>query len=81
MDLDDLCGMMLLTHTDGGSLCLYEAGLVFDLNPGDIIFFASASLTHFNLDYRGWRVSVILHTDKAYKSWEKDCNGRGSYVQ
>lgn len=59
----------------GGKLCLYEAKLVIDLRPGDIIIFPSGRITHFNLHFEGEKGSLVLHTDRELKRAADDCNG------
>ncbi|KAJ7267352.1 hypothetical protein C8J57DRAFT_1067884 [Mycena rebaudengoi] len=59
----------------GGELCLYEPGFVFRLRPWDIIIFPSCDITHFNLDFEGTRLSLVLHSDKHGDHWIVDGNG------
>lgn len=59
----------------GGGLGLEEPGFLADMDNGDMVIFKSASMTHFNLDYKGKRASMVFHTDRASKGWVKDNNG------
>lgn len=65
---------------ENGELVLYEAGLVLDLKAGDIIIFPSFKLTHFNLNFQGVRCSVVMHVDKAGRSWAKDRRGWFTHI-
>jgi hypothetical protein len=70
-----VCVLIVFGNFEGGSLCLYEAGLVFDLKPGSILIFPSARLTHFNLHFSGKRGSAVLHVDREQIYWKIDRNG------
>ncbi|KAJ7883087.1 hypothetical protein B0H13DRAFT_2344360 [Mycena leptocephala] len=59
----------------GGELCLYEPGFVFRLKPWDILIFPSCDITHFNLDFQGVRLSLVLHSDKYGDRWVRNRNG------
>lgn len=75
-DAEDMCVVMQFSRNcKGGGLCLYEAGLVFEMESGDILIFPSRLLTHFNLHFDGIRASLVLHTDKHCKDWIADRNG------
>jgi len=69
-----VCVLIVFGDFEEGCLCLYEAGLVFDLRPGSVFIFPSARLTHFNLHFKGERGSVVLHIDKDQIRWKKDRN-------
>ena len=43
----------------------HELGLVISARNGDSALFQSVSLTHYNLDFKGTRGSLVFHTDKA----------------
>lgn len=62
----------------GGGLGMEEPGFLADMDNGDMVIFRSASTTHFNLDYKGKRASMVFHTDRASKGWVEDSNGWGS---
>ncbi|KAJ7916118.1 hypothetical protein B0H13DRAFT_2323610 [Mycena leptocephala] len=65
----------------GGKLCLYEAGLSFDLKMGDVLVFPSAELTHFNTHFTGRRATLVLHSDgDGGDSWLKDAHGWSTWI-
>ncbi|TFK59432.1 hypothetical protein BDN72DRAFT_780754 [Pluteus cervinus] len=70
-----VCAVMPFGDFTGGQLCLYEAGLVFDMQPGDIIIFPSAKITHFNLHFDGTRGSFVFQTDRKFEDWITKRNG------
>lgn len=63
------CVVIPLCDFEGGALVLHEAGLVLDVRAGDVIIFPSCEITHFNLHFRGTRVSLVLHVDKHGQRW------------
>ncbi|KAJ6621440.1 hypothetical protein B0H10DRAFT_1945267 [Mycena sp. CBHHK59/15] len=67
-------------HRDVASCAFYEAGLVFDLQLGDVLVFPSQDLTHFNLHFKGKRGTLVLHTDRQSKALVNDCNGWSVHV-
>lgn len=73
-DLDGCIVLVLLPH-EGGELCLYKPRLVLDAKHGDFIVFASQSYSHFNLHYKGFRASLVIHSDKSGVAYQKDGNG------
>jgi hypothetical protein len=75
-DMDDsVCVVIPFGIFEGGELVLVEAGLVLDLQEGDILIFPSHRYTHFNMHFKGVRGSVVLHADKGGRSWVKNRNG------
>jgi hypothetical protein len=70
-----LCLVIPIGHFVGGALCLLENGLVLELRSGDIALFRSSEVTHFNLDYKGSRASLVFQTDKEFAAWVRDHNG------
>ena len=76
-DTGDLCLCLILVISDceGGDLCLYEPGVVLELRSGDVILFKSDQLTHFNLHFKGFRSSMVFHTDRAAGAWVSSRNG------
>lgn len=70
-----LCLVIPIGHFEGGALCLLENRLVLELRAGDVALFRSSEVTHFNLDYRGARASLVFQTDKEFAAWLRDCNG------
>ncbi|KAJ7272360.1 hypothetical protein C8J57DRAFT_1507215 [Mycena rebaudengoi] len=69
------CVVIPFGRWTGGELCLFEPGFVFRLRPWDIILFPSCDITHFNLDFQGVRLSLVLHSDKHGDHWVVDGNG------
>lgn len=60
-----------------GVACSYFtfSGFVFLLKPWDILIFPSCDITHFNLDFEGVRLSLVLHSDKYGDRWVINRNG------
>lgn len=65
----EFCLVMPVGTYTGGGLALVEPGLILDLRPGDFAIFRSCDVTHFNMNYRGKRASLVLHTDKEMNAW------------
>jgi len=79
-----VCGIYVLGDFDwtaGGHLVLHDLGLFLELAPGDLAFFPSASITHYNLPIQpddtreslvfysaGLMFRYILLQSPAYKS-------------
>ena len=59
-----MCCCFSLGEWEGGHLVLDELGLVFEMQPGEIICFDSSKIVHFNMHYVGERMSVVLQSDK-----------------
>jgi hypothetical protein len=74
-----LCLVLAVGRFTGGGLVMKEQGLVVDLEHGDFAVFASGDTTHFNLNYVGERVSLVLHTDGGFDRWENGRNGWGKH--
>lgn len=77
---DSICVVIPFGNFKGGELVLHEAGLVLELEEGDILIFPSHRLTHFNLHFEGVRGSYVMHSDKHVKSWTEDNNGWGPHM-
>ena len=69
-----LCLVILIGCFEEGALCLLENGLVLELCSGDVALFRSSEVTHFNLDYKGLRASLVLQTDKEFAAWVRNHN-------
>jgi predicted 2-oxoglutarate/Fe(II)-dependent dioxygenase YbiX len=69
-----ICMVLVISDCEGGELVLYEPGLVLDLRSGDMAVFPSDDITHFNLHFKGKRISLVFHTDKTAVKWEEDRN-------
>lgn len=74
-----LCVVLPFGEWTGGQLVLHEVGLVLDLQPGHILIFPSAKITHFNLDFVGIRGSIVFHCDRELEGWFKNRNGWGHH--
>jgi hypothetical protein len=70
----------VISDCEGGELCLYEPGVVLELKNGDVVLFDSAALTHFNLHFKGFRASLVMHSDKAAEAWIGNRNGWKNHV-
>ncbi|KAG1846525.1 hypothetical protein C8R48DRAFT_677849 [Suillus tomentosus] len=73
-----LCLAIPIGHFQGGVLCLRENKLVLKLHSSNIAIFRSSEVTHFNLDYKGARASLIFQTDREFAAWVKNQNGWSS---
>ena len=71
----ELCLVLAVGQFSLGGLVMREQGLVMELRNGDFAIFRSGETTHFNLDYLGERVSLVLHTDGGFTMWEENRNG------
>ena len=65
----DLCLIIPISDCAGGELVLWELGLVLAQRNGDLSSFPSGDISHYNLDYIGYRASVVFHSDHASVSW------------
>lgn len=74
-DFRRLCLIIVISDCKGGELALVEPGVVLELQSGDMVLFRSADLTHFNLDFQGFRASMVMHSDGAAQSWIDNRNG------
>ena len=77
---DTICVVIPFGPYEGGELVLYEAGLVLEIQEGDILIFPSYRLTHFNLHFTGVRGSVVMHSDKAVTTWNANRNGWNRHI-
>ncbi|TFK16552.1 hypothetical protein FA15DRAFT_432567 [Coprinopsis marcescibilis] len=59
----------------GGQLVLVELGLVLELESGHIVIFPACKLSHLNLHYEGFRVSMVFHSDCSSQAWLRNRNG------
>ena len=75
-----ICLVIVFSDCEGGDLAFMEPGIVFSLNSGDMIIFPSAKISHFNLHFKGKRVSLVLHSDNAAQKWVDSRNGWESNV-
>lgn len=63
------------TPYNDGALCFYELGLVIKLRSGTPIIFRSRNLTHFNHHFKGYRASLVFHSDQGLDGWISDRYG------
>ncbi|KAJ8082612.1 hypothetical protein PM082_008467 [Marasmius tenuissimus] len=71
----NLCLVLALHDCSGGELVLEGPGIIIRLKSGDFVVFPSKKHSHYNLDFKGLRVSFAFSTDIAAKQWIKDNNG------
>src|SRR5687768_11007032 len=57
------------TTCEGGELVLYELGLVVLTQNGDSVTFTSGTISHFNMPFRGYRASIVCHSDRHSDAW------------
>lgn len=67
--------MVISEDSEGGDLCFLEPGISLQLRHGDIVLFRSSQLSHFNMNFEGYRGSIVFHSDFAGKAWVEDRNG------
>lgn len=72
-----ICVVMALSKEglEGGDLCFLEPGIRLPLQNGDMIIFPSAQISHFNLDFKGERASLVFHSDGSGDNWVENRNG------
>lgn len=72
-DMNDktLCIVMAISSNDceGGDICFLETGIRLQLLSGDMVIFPSNKISHFNLDFKGERASLVLHSDVTGDNW------------
>jgi hypothetical protein len=71
---DGLCVVVPFGNWEGGELCLYQPGIVLELNPGDMVAFPSDRIAHFNLEMSGLRGSLVMATDRDIRAWSETRN-------
>jgi hypothetical protein len=72
---DDFCLVLVASDCIGGDLVFHELGLIFAARNGDASLFRSVDLTHYNLNYKGIRGSLVFHSDRAGRRWKENSNG------
>lgn len=65
----DLCLITVISKCTGGDLVMLEPGLVLGQRNGDMIVFPSGDISHYNMDFIGFRSSFVFHSDAASESW------------
>ena len=59
----------------GGALVCYELGVIVEMEPGDIVLFPDALVTHRNEEADGHRISVVTFTqENVYDYWHRNYN-------
>ena len=71
---NDLCVVVPFGEWKGGELCLYQPGVVLELQPGDMVAFPSNRIAHFNLEMSGLRGSLVMATDVSVNTWKETRN-------
>jgi len=71
---DGLCVVIPFGDWEGGELCLYDPGVVLELEAGNVVVFPSDRISHFNLEMSGLHGSLVLATDRAMHSWKEGKN-------
>ncbi|KAK1228975.1 hypothetical protein PQX77_007975 [Marasmius sp. AFHP31] len=71
----NICLVLAIHDCTGGELVLEGPGIVIRLKSGDFAIFPSKRISHYNLDFKGLRVSFAFSTDNAAKQWIEDNNG------
>ena len=74
------CSTFTFGDPEGGEICFYELGLVFDSRPGNMLVFHSQRETHFNLHMKGVRGALVLHSDRVGDKWADNYNRWSAYV-
>ncbi|THU94360.1 hypothetical protein K435DRAFT_860635 [Dendrothele bispora CBS 962.96] len=69
------CMVVVVGEHEGGELCLFESRLVLETAHSDLIVFDSRKLTHFNLSFKGYRGSLVFHSDRRGERYQRDGNG------
>ena len=65
----DLCLLIVISKCIGGDLVLLEPGLVLGQRNGDAMVFPSGDISHYNMNFVGFRASIIFHSDRASETW------------
>ncbi|QRW07846.1 DEAD-box ATP-dependent RNA helicase 42 [Ceratobasidium sp. AG-Ba] len=68
--VDSICLILALGDFEGGELCLFEPGMVWELPHGSCMAIWSKQDTHFNLDFRGQRYSFVFTSDQCLHRWD-----------
>lgn len=72
---EEICLVLAIVEGEGGELVFFEPGVVVPMQNGDLVLFRSTRISHFNLDFKGKRCSIVFHSDGAGRSWVNDCSG------
>ena len=77
---DGLCVVIPFGEWEGGELCLFQPGLVLELQPGDVVAFPSDRISHFNLEMSGLHGSLVMATDQDNRGWKENKNHWGHAI-
>jgi hypothetical protein len=70
-------GLISCGNYCGGGLILWELEMVLETEPGDVVIFADAVITHSNERAKGPRSSVVCFTqENVYSYWNRKYNMR-----
>ncbi|KAG8731712.1 hypothetical protein FRC10_001562, partial [Ceratobasidium sp. 414] len=72
--VDSICLILALGSFTGGELGLMEPGGVIELCHGEMVAIRSRRDIHFNLNFKGQRLSLVFTSDKTICRWSKDRN-------
>ena len=72
---DNHCMVLAVSDCTNYDLVYHDIGLIFPARNGDASVFRSNSITHYNLDFKGIRGSLVFHSNNAGRRWNKDANG------
>ena len=65
----DICLIIVISDCIGGELVLLEPGIVLAQRNSDASAFPSGGISHYNMDYIGYRASMVFHSDHASEHW------------
>lgn len=63
------CIVLEWSDCEGGEPVLFELGVVTKIGNGRPVALVSVKQTHFNLHYKGERMSAVLSADRYAASW------------
>ncbi|KAJ7508001.1 hypothetical protein B0H11DRAFT_2218000 [Mycena galericulata] len=64
------CVVLPFGSWTGGEVGMFEPGFLFRPRAWDGIIFPSCNITHFNMNFNGIRLSLVLHSDKYGDRWK-----------
>jgi len=73
--------VFLLDGMIGGELVLEELGIIINFMPGDILLFKSKHISHYNLHFKGVRLSLVIQSDGTAGYWNHAKGGWEYMVQ
>ncbi|KAJ7432244.1 hypothetical protein B0H11DRAFT_1760779 [Mycena galericulata] len=69
------CVVLPFGSWTGGEVGMFEPGFLFRPRAWDGIIFPSCNITHFNMNFNGIWLSLVLHSDKYGDRWVQNQNG------